>query len=135
MLKGFREFILRGNVVDLAVGVVVGAAFGTVVSALVKDILTPFIAAIVKEPDFSGLTFTLNGSQFMYGDFLNALISFLIVSAAVYFFVVLPVNKLMAKFKKPGPPPEATTKRCPECLSDIPKDARKCAFCTTSLKP
>src|SRR5690348_1100251 len=108
MLKGFREFILRGNVVDLAVGVVVGAAFGAVVSALVKDILTPFIAAIVKEPDFSALTFTINGSQFMYGDFLNALISFLIVSATIYLFVVLPINKLMTKFKKPGPPPEVT---------------------------
>jgi large conductance mechanosensitive channel len=101
-MKGFRDFILRGNVVDLAVGVVIGAAFGTVVTSLVKDILTPFIAAVVKQPNFSGLMFTLNGSQFLYGDFLNALISFLIVAATIYFFVVLPVNRLMARFK--GPP-------------------------------
>ena len=98
-MKGFRDFILRGNVVDLAVGVMVGAAFGTVVSALVKDLMTPFIAALVKQPNFSALTFTINGSQFLYGDFLNALISFLIVSITIYFFVVMPVNKLMTRFK------------------------------------
>jgi large conductance mechanosensitive channel len=102
-----------------------------VVTTLVKDVLTPFIAAIIKQPDFSALTFTLNGSKFLYGDFLNALISFLIVAAAVYFFVVLPVNRLMTRFKKPGPAPEDTTKKCPECLSSIPKDARKCAYCTS----
>src|SRR5260370_607871 len=105
MFKGFRDFVLRGNVVDLAVGVVIGAAFGTVVTALVKDVLTPFIAAVVKQPDFSKLTFTLNGSQFLYGDFLNALISFIIVAFTVYFFVVLPMNRLLARFKKPGLPP------------------------------
>jgi len=98
-MKGFRDFILRGNVVDLAVGVVIGAAFGAVVTALVKDLLTPFIAAVAKQPDFSKLLFTINGSQFLYGDFLNALLSFLIVAAAIYFFVVLPVNKLLARFK------------------------------------
>ena len=98
-MKGFRDFILRGNVVDLAVGVVVGAAFGAVVSSLVKDILTPFIAAVVQQPDFSKLVFSIRGSQFLYGDFLNALISFLIVSATIYFFVVLPVNRLLTRFK------------------------------------
>src|SRR5271170_3567663 len=106
MLKGFKEFILRGNVVDLAVGVVIGASFNTVVSALVQDIMTPFIAAIVKQPNFSALTFTINGSQFLYGTFLNAIISFLIVAVAVYFFVVLPINALTKKLHK-GPPPEA----------------------------
>ena len=105
MLKGFRDFILRGNVVDLAVGVVIGASFGMVVTALVKDLMTPFIAAIVKQPDFSKMVFTINGSQFLYGDFLNALISFLIAAAAIYFFVVLPVNKLLARFKGPPPAP------------------------------
>ncbi len=134
MLKGFKAFILRGNVVDLAVGVIVGAAFGTVISALVKDILTPFIAAIAEQPNFSGLIFTVNGSQFMYGDFLNALISFLIVSTTVYFFVVLPINQLTKRFKKPGPPLEAATKQCPECLSDIPQKARRCAFCASKLE-
>jgi len=103
-MKGFRDFILRGNVVDLAVGVVVGAAFGAVVSSLVKDILTPFIAAIVQQPDFSKLQFTLHGSVFMYGDFLNALLSFIIVSATIYFFVVLPINKTIKRFKKPAEP-------------------------------
>jgi large conductance mechanosensitive channel len=98
-MKGFRDFILRGNVVDLAVGVVIGAAFGSVVTSLVKDILTPFIAAIVQQPDFSKLQFTIRGSVFLYGEFLNALISFLIVAATIYFFVVLPVNRLLARFK------------------------------------
>src|SRR5690348_1864215 len=106
MLKGFRDFILRGNVVDLAVGVVIGASFNTIVSSLVKDVLTPFIAAIIKQPDFSKLTFTINGSQFLYGDFLNSLISFLIVAFAIYFFVVLPINTLSARLHK-GPPPPA----------------------------
>jgi large conductance mechanosensitive channel len=104
-MKGFRDFILRGNVVDLAVGVVIGAAFGAVVTSLVKDILTPFIAAIVHQPNFSGLMFTINGSQFLYGDFLNALVSFLIVAATIYFFVVLPVNRLLARFKGPAEAP------------------------------
>jgi large conductance mechanosensitive channel len=130
MLKGFKEFILRGNVVDMAVGIVIGAAFGTVVTALVKDLLTPFIAAIVKAPNFSGMTFTINGSQFMYGDLINAVISFLIVAAAVYFFVVMPINKLMEKFHKPAPAEPPKTKKCPQCLSDIPLAAKRCAFCT-----
>ncbi|HWA32472.1 MAG TPA: large conductance mechanosensitive channel protein MscL [Candidatus Paceibacterota bacterium] len=132
MLKGFKQFILRGNVVDLAVGVVVGAAFSGIVNALVKDLLTPFIGAIIKTPDFSGLSFTIHGSKFMYGDFLNALISFLIVASAVYFFVVLPLNMLIQKSKK-EPPADPTSKKCPECLSEIPIAATRCAFCTTKL--
>jgi large conductance mechanosensitive channel len=133
MLKGFKEFILRGNVVDLAVGVVVGAAFGTVVTALVKDLLTPFVAAIVKAPDFSGLSFTLNGSTFLYGDFLNALVAFLIVAIAVYFFVVLPINALIEKAKKAPVPTDPTEKKCNECLSDIPIGAKRCKFCTAVI--
>lgn len=132
MLKGFRQFLLRGNVVDMAVGIVIGAAFGAVVTGLVKDLLTPFIAAIIKQPDFSGLTFTINGSKFLYGDFVNALLSFLIIAAAVYFFVVLPVNALIARARK-EPPPDPTTKKCPECRSEIPIDAKRCAFCTSPV--
>jgi large conductance mechanosensitive channel len=131
-MKGFKEFILRGNVVDLAVGVMIGAAFNTVVSSLVKDLMTPFIAAIVKQPNFSGLLFTVNGSQFLYGDFVNDLISFLITAVTIYFFIVLPINKLSGMRK--GPPPEATTKACPECLSNIPIKAHRCAYCT-SVQP
>jgi large conductance mechanosensitive channel len=130
MLKGFRDFVLRGNVVDLAVGVVIGAAFGTVVSALVKDLITPIIAALVKKPDFSGFFFELNGTKFLYGDFLNSVISFVLIAAAVYFFVVLPVNNLMNRFHKPAAPDK---KKCPECRSDIALDARRCAFCTSAV--
>ncbi len=129
MLKEFKQFLLRGNVVDLAVGVVVGAAFGTVVNALVKDILTPLIAAIYKVPDFSGLTFTVNGSQFMYGDFINAFISFLLVATAVFFFIVKPMNVLVARSRKESPA-DPTTKKCPECMSEIPIQAKRCAHCT-----
>src|SRR5271155_1654400 len=132
MFKGFRDFILRGNVVDLAVGVMIGAAFNTLVSGLVKDLLTPLIAAIFQQPDFSALTFTINGSQFLYGDFLNAIISFLIVALAIYFFIVLPINKMSAR-KHKAPPAEATTKQCPECLSSIPVKASRCAYCTAKL--
>jgi len=128
MLKGFKQFLLRGNVVDMAVGIVVGAAFGAVVSGFVKDLLTPLIAALVKQPDFSAFTFTINGSKFLYGDFINALVSFLIVAAAIYFFVVTPVNAIIARSRK-EPPADPTTKKCPECLSEIPIDARRCAFC------
>ncbi len=131
-MKGFKQFLLRGNVVDLAVGVVIGAAFGSVVTAMVKDLLTPLIAAVVKAPDFSGLFFTLNGSKFLYGEFVNAAIAFVIVAAAVYFFVVLPINALIARAKR-EPPADPTTKKCPECLSEIPIGARKCAFCTSTL--
>ena len=134
MLKGFKEFILRGNVVDLAVGVVIGASFGTVASAIVKDPLTPLVAAIVKAPDFSGLSFTLNGSKFLYGDFLNAVIAFLIVAVSVYFFVVLPVNALITKTKKSPTPVDPTTKKCPECLNEIPIGAKRCGFCTSVVR-
>jgi large conductance mechanosensitive channel len=132
MLKGFKQFLLRGNVVDMAVGIVVGAAFGAVVSGLVKDLLTPLIAAIVKQPDFSALTFTINGSKFLYGEFINALLSFLIIAAAIYFIVVVPVNALIARSRK-EPPADPTTKKCPECRSEIAIDAKRCAFCTSQL--
>lgn len=132
-MKGFKQFLLRGNVVDLAVGVVIGAAFGAVVTAFVKDLLTPLIAAIVKQPDFAQFTFTVNGSKFLYGEFLNALISFLLIAAAVYYFVVLPVNALVARMRKAPAPADPTTKKCPECLSEIPIDARRCAFCTSVI--
>ena len=127
--KGFKQFILRGNVVDLAVGVVIGAAFTSIVNSLVKDLLTPLVAAIFKQPDFSGLFFTVNHSRFMYGSFINALISFLIVAFTVYFFVVTPINTLIAKARKEEPA-DPTTKKCKECLSEIPKEAKRCAFCT-----
>jgi large conductance mechanosensitive channel len=131
-MKGFKDFILRGNVVDLAVGIMIGAAFNAVVNALVKDLMTPFVAAIFKLPNFATLTFTIHGSQFAYGDFLNNLISFLITAATIYFFIVLPVNRLNARLHK-GPPPAATTKQCPECLSNIPVGAKKCMYCTADL--
>ncbi|OGG48908.1 mechanosensitive ion channel protein MscL [Candidatus Kaiserbacteria bacterium RIFCSPLOWO2_12_FULL_52_8] len=129
MLSEFKQFLLRGNVVDLAVGVVIGAAFGTVVTALVRDLLTPLIGAIVKTPDFSTLSFTLNGSQFMYGDFINTIIAFVLVAAAVFFFVVKPMNILTARARK-EPPADPTTKKCPECMGEIPRDAKRCRYCT-----
>jgi len=116
-------------VVDMAVGVVIGAAFASVVGALTKDLLTPLIAALVKAPDFSALKFTLNGSTFLYGEFVNTVISFLLVAAAVYFFVVTPINALVARMRKAPAPADPTTKKCPECLSEIPIDARRCAHC------
>jgi len=130
MLKGFKEFVLRGNVIDLAVAVVIGGAFGAVVAALVKDLLTPFIAAIVGQPDFSTIQFTVNGSKFLIGDFINALISFLLVAAAIYFFVVAPMNAIIARRHRGEAPPDPTTKKCPECLSEIPIAARRCSACT-----
>jgi large conductance mechanosensitive channel len=133
MLKGFRQFLLRGNVIDLAVAVVIGGAFGAVVAALVKDLLTPLIAALVGKPDFSALTFEVNGSKFLYGDFINAVISFVLIAAAVYFFVVVPVNALTARMHRGEAPPDPTTKKCPECLSEVPIAARRCAFCTSPL--
>ena len=129
MLQEFKQFLLRGNVVDLAVGVLIGAAFGTVVSALVADILTPFIAVIAKVPDFSDLIFTINGSVFRYGHFLNALISFLLVATTVFFFVVKPMNILVSRSHK-EPPSDPMTKKCNECLSEIPISAKRCAHCT-----
>ena len=130
MLSGFKQFILRGNVVDLAVGVVIGAAFGSVVTAFTKDLLTPLIAAVVGKPDFSAINFTINGTPFPVGDFINAVVSFVLIATAVYFFVVTPVNALVARMRKAPAPADPTTKKCPECLSEIPIDARRCGFCT-----
>ncbi len=130
-LNELKQFLLRGNVVDLAVGVVVGAAFGTVVQALVKDILMPFIGAIAKVPDFSDLSFAINGSIFLYGHFLNALIAFLLVSAAVFFFVIKPMNVLVKRTRSlSAKPADPTTKKCSECLSEIPLAAKRCSHCT-----
>ena len=134
VVKEFREFILRGNVVDLAVAVVIGAAFTAVINALVKDLLTPIIAALFGKPDFSNLVFTINGSRFAYGDFLNAVLTFVLVAAALFFFVVKPVNYLMER-RRTGPDVESTTRDCPECLSAIPIAASRCAFCTTEVAP
>ena len=125
MFKGFRDFILRGNVLDLAVGVIMGGAFGTVVTSLVKDVLTPFIGNFVGKPDFSAIAY----NHIMVGNFINAVIAFLLVSLSVYFFIVLPANSLMARFKKPIPETPPATKACPECLSDIPLAAKRCAHC------
>ena len=129
MLNGFKKFILRGNVVDMAVGVVVGAAFGTVVTELTKAFLTPLIALIVGKPDYSNLKFTVRSTMFPIGDFINAVISFLLIAAAVYFFVVVPVNWLMARMHKDEPAANPTTRQCPECLSEIPIAARRCSHC------
>jgi large conductance mechanosensitive channel len=132
MFKDFRRFLLRGNVVDLAVGVVIGAAFGTVISSLVTDLLTPLIGAIAEVPDFGALTFTLNGSTFAYGRFINAVISFVLVAGAVFFCVVKPMNTLIARARK-QPPADPTTKKCPECMSEVPLDAKRCAYCTQTI--
>jgi large conductance mechanosensitive channel len=130
MLSGFKQFILRGNVVDMAVGVVIGAAFASVVGAFTKDLLTPLITAITGSGgQFSNLSFTIRGSVFAIGDFINATISFLLVAAAVYFFVVTPINALVSRMRKAPAPADPTTKKCPECLSEIPIDARRCAHC------
>jgi large conductance mechanosensitive channel len=128
--KDFKQFILRGNVVDLAVAVVVGAAFGAVVTALVRDLLTPIIALIFGQHDFSALSFSINGSVFAYGDFINALVAFLSIAAAVFFFVVQPVNLLMNR-RRTEPDVDSETRPCTECLSEIPVLARKCAFCAS----
>jgi large conductance mechanosensitive channel len=129
-MRGFKAFLLRGNVVDLAVGVVIGIAFGAVITAFVKDLVTPLIAALFGKPDFSSLTFTINNSKFLYGDLINAVVSFVIIGAVIYFFVVVPYTALVARSHK-EPPADPTTKKCPECLSEIPIDARRCAFCTS----
>jgi large conductance mechanosensitive channel len=132
MLKGFRDFIMKGNVVDMAVGVVIGVAFGSVVTAMVKDLITPLIGAFGGTPDFSGIFFTVNGSKFMVGDFINALISFLTIAAVIYFAVVMPMNKLVAKMKS-GKSVDPTEKTCPECLSLIPIKAKRCKYCTSII--
>jgi large conductance mechanosensitive channel len=132
-MKGLKQFLLRGTVLDLAVAVVIGAAFGGLVTALVKDLITPLVGAIVGKPDFSAVAFEVNGSKFMVGDFINALLSFLLIGAAVYFFVVLPVNALMERRRRGEAPPDPATKKCPECLSEVPVAARRCAFCTSAL--
>jgi len=133
MAGGLKEFLLRGNVVDLAVGVVVGAAFGAIVTEFTKDLLTPLIAAIVGKPDFSAIYFEINGSKFLVGNFLNSVISFLLIATAVYYFVVVPVNALIAHARKEPIPADPTTKKCPECLSEIPIPAKRCAFCTSQI--
>lgn len=133
-MKGLKQFLLRGNVLDLAVAVVIGAAFGAVITALVKDLITPLIAAIAGKPDFSAITFDVNGSKFLLGDFINALLSFLLIGAAVYFFVVLPVNAILERRRRGEAPPDPTTKKCPECLGEIPLAARRCAFCTSVVE-
>jgi large conductance mechanosensitive channel len=133
MLSGFKQFILRGNVVDLAVGVVIGAAFGTVVTALVKDLINPLIALLVGKPDFTWVSFTVRGTAFPIGDFITAVVSFVLVAAAIYFFVVTPINALVARTRRSTVPPDPTTKKCPECLSEIPIDARRCSHCTQSV--
>ena len=133
MLKGFREFILRGSVVDLAIAVVIGTAFTAVVTALVKDLLTPLIAAIAGKPDFSGLTFTINNSRFLYGDVINAIIAFLSVAAVIYFVLIVPMNKIAERRAKPAE--DVPTRECPECLSTIPKAAHRCMYCTSQVAP
>jgi large conductance mechanosensitive channel len=133
MLQEFKKFILRGNVVDLAVAVVVGAAFGAVVTALVKDMITPLLGAVGGQPDFSRLTFTINGSKFMYGEFINAIVSFLLVASALFFFVVQPLNHLQTRMIRRKTTDEPSERKCPECLSDIPKAATRCKFCTAKV--
>lgn len=129
MLSGFRQFIMRGNVVDLAVGVVIGGAFGAVVAALVKDLISPLIAAIAGKPDFSAVSFTIRTTVFPVGDFINAVVAFLLVAAAIYFFVVMPMNAVTARAKRNEPAAAPTTKQCKECCSDIPIAARRCSHC------
>lgn len=133
MLKGFKAFVLRGNVLELAIAVVIGAAFTNVINALVKDLLTPLIGAVVGKPDFSAWVVTVNGSPFLIGDFINAVIAFVLMAAAVYFFVVAPMNAWIERRKRGEAPADPTTKKCPECISEVPIAARRCAFCTSVL--
>jgi large conductance mechanosensitive channel len=133
MFKGFREFVLRGNVVDLAVGVVMGASFGGLVTALTKDLLTPLIALTVGKPDFSAIHFTLGGTLFPVGDFVNTLVSFLLIAISVYFFVVTPVNALLARVRQEPKAADPTTKKCPQCLMDVPIQAKRCGHCTSQI--
>jgi large conductance mechanosensitive channel len=132
-MNGFKQFLLRGNVLDLAVAVVMGTAFTAVVTALVKDLLTPLLGAIIGKPDFSALAVDVNGSKVLIGDFMNAVIAFVMLAAAVYFFIVLPVNTLVARMRRGEAAPDPTTKKCPECMSEVAIAARRCAFCTSAL--
>jgi large conductance mechanosensitive channel len=132
MIKGFGKFLMRGNVIDLAVAVVIGGAFGAVVTALVKDLITPLIAAVFGKPDFSALFFAINSSKFTYGDFINAVVNFIFVAAAIYFFVVTPMNAITTRFGPKAEEPPAL-KECPECLSEIPEAAKRCKFCTAQV--
>ena len=132
MLKGFREFILRGNVIDLAVAVVIGAAFGAIVTSLVENIITPIIAAIFGQPDFSSLSFTLNGSEILYGAFLNSVIGFLIIATVIFFAVVKPMNVIMTRMRT-EPTPDPLTGKCPFCLSEVQVGATRCPFCTQEI--
>jgi len=133
MFEGFRKFMMRGNVIDLAIAVVIGGAFGQVVKALVADIITPIVAMIFGKPDFGGLSFTINNSNFLYGDLINNIITFVSIAAAIYFIVVKPMEVLQARRAQPAA--DLTTRPCPECLSDIPLKATRCAFCTTVVTP
>jgi len=133
MLKGFRDFLLRGNVIDLAVAIVIGAAFGTIVTAFVKDIITPIIAAVGGKPDFSSLYFTVNNSKFLIGDFINSIVSFVLIAGVIYFVVIVPMNKIMLRIKR-GEKIDPTEKTCPDCLSQIPINARRCKFCTAVVE-
>lgn len=133
MLKGFKEFVLRGNVLDLAIAVVLGAAFSNLITAMVKDLITPLIGALIGKPDFSAWVVTVNGSEFLVGDFLNALIAFVLMAAAIYVFVVAPMNAWIARRRRGEAPTDPTTKKCPECISEVPIAARRCAFCTSVL--
>jgi large conductance mechanosensitive channel len=133
MFTGFKQFVFRGNVLDLAVAVIIGAAFVAVVTALVKDLVTPLIAAIFGKPDFSAISFTVNQSTFLIGDFINAVVAFLLVAASVYFVIVVPVNAMTERLNRGQAPPDPTKKSCPECLSEVPIAARRCAFCAQPL--
>jgi large conductance mechanosensitive channel len=133
MLKDFKKFLLRGNVVDLAIGVVIGASFGTIVTALVNDIINPLISVVARTPDFTSMSFVIDGSEFKYGHFINSVISFILIAAFIFFFVVKPMNILIARSRKKAPIDE-TEKKCTECLSSIPKSAKRCAFCTQVLE-
>jgi len=135
MLRDFKTFLLRGNVVDLAVAVVIGTAFGALITALVRDLITPIIALIFGKPDFSALSFTLNSSHFLYGDFINYVIAFVSVAAAIFFLVVQPMNAVLRARQRTKADPEADSRPCTECLSDIPKLARRCAYCTSIQEP
>lgn len=132
MLDGFKKFLLRGNVVDLAVAVVIGAAFKDIIDSMVKGLITPLIGVFGAVPDFSALSFTINGSRFLVGEFVNAIVAFIILAAVIYFLVIVPVNRMMARYQSTEPVPQ-TTRECPECLSKIPLKATRCAFCSAAI--